>query len=184
MMRSKDEVKVAGIVSVGLICLFMVLPFGVSGGNLEPSGPPGPTMVTLSQLRLDCPADPANTTNLLFSWVSSQTGFDTGITISNTGLDPFGTVGQTGTCTLHFYGDNAPAIPFVTTAVAPGSVYANTTSIIAPNFQGYMIATCNFSYAHGWGFFSDLGARNLAASVQALILCTNRNANHVERLLP
>jgi hypothetical protein len=37
-------------------------------------------------------------------------------------------------------------------------------------FQGYMIARCNFQYAHGYAFISDLGAQRLAQGYIALIL--------------
>jgi hypothetical protein len=39
-----------------------------------------------------------------------------------------------------------------------------------PNFTGYVIAVCNFQYAHGFAFVSDLGARNLAMGYLALII--------------
>ena len=54
----------------------------------------------------------------------------------------------------------------------------NTVQALAPNFQGYMIAVCNFQLAHGFAFVSDIGARNLAMGYLALVLPTvtgNRN---------
>jgi hypothetical protein len=33
-----------------------------------------------------------------------------------------------------------------------------------------MIAVCNFQYAHGFAFVSDVGARNLAMGYLALVL--------------
>jgi hypothetical protein len=108
-------------------------------------------------------------TNLLFPYVTNQAGFDTGLAISNTSTDPFGTAAQQGPCTLNFYGSNAPAA--VTTAsIASGTVYTNLASLAAPNFGGYVIAVCNFQYAHGFAFVSDLGARNLAMGYLALII--------------
>ena len=41
---------------------------------------------------------------------------------------------------------------------------------MAPNFQGYMFAVCNFQYAHGFAFISDVGARNLAMGYLALVI--------------
>jgi len=109
------------------------------------------------------------TTSLLFPYVTEIAGFDTGLAIANTSTDPFGTTPQVGTCTLYWYGTAAPANT-VTAAVPSGTVWAGLTSLLAPGFNGYMIATCNFQYAHGFAFVSDLGARNLAMGYLALIL--------------
>jgi hypothetical protein len=117
------------------------------------------------------------TTNLLFPYVINVNGFDTGLAIANTTTDPFGTTPQVGTCTLNFYGSTAPAAAFVTPAVATGTVYANLASTLAPGFNGYMIAVCNFQFAHGFAFVSDVGARNLAMGYLALIIPSgNRGA--------
>jgi hypothetical protein len=92
----------------------------------------------------------------------------------NTTSDPFGTKPQAGTCALNFYGQNAP--PLYTTASIPSgnntasSTYAFLASSIAPNFQGYVIAVCQFQLAHGYAFISDLGAQKLAEGYLALIL--------------
>jgi hypothetical protein len=43
-------------------------------------------------------------TTLLFPFVTNSSGFDTGIAISSTSTDPFGTTPQSGTCTLNWYG--------------------------------------------------------------------------------
>jgi len=45
---------------------------------------------------------------------------------------------------------------------------------LAPGFQGYIIAVCNFQFAHGFAFISDLGARNLAMGYLALVLPNQR----------
>jgi hypothetical protein len=148
----------------------------VSGGNLDPAGPPAPTMRTLSSLGFDCPKDAANTTNLLFTYVTNIAGFDTGLSISNTGADPFGTVGKSGFCKLNFYGISASA-PLTTGTIASGATYVNSTSTVAPGFQGYILATCNFPYAHGFAMVTDLGARNLATGYLAQVVCANRGAN-------
>jgi hypothetical protein len=108
-------------------------------------------------------------TNLLYPFVTNIAGFDTGLAISNTSTDPFGTAAQQGPCTLNFYGSNAPAA--VTTAsIASGTVYTTLASSVSPNFQGYVIAVCNFQYAHGFAFISDVGARNLAMGYLALVI--------------
>jgi hypothetical protein len=108
-------------------------------------------------------------TNLLFPFVTNQAGFDTGLAISNTSRDIFGTVQQTGTCTLNAFGANAPAA-ITTPVVTPDAPYVTVLSSSMPNFQGYVIAQCRFQFAHGFAFISDLGARNLAMGYLALII--------------
>ncbi len=176
-MRLTHAVHKTAIGLMIAVPLSLLVPSVVHGGDLQPPGPPAPTMRTLDSLGFDCPADVANnTTNLLYTFVTNTNGFDTGFSISNTSTDPFGTTPQAGSCTLNFYGGGAP--PQISTGnVASGATYANTASIIAPGFQGYMIAVCNFSYAHGFAFISDLGARNLAMGYLAQNICTDRKPN-------
>jgi hypothetical protein len=109
-------------------------------------------------------------TNLLYPYVTSQAGFDTGLAISNTSTDPFGTAAQAGPCTLYFYGTNAPASYTTPSSVASGTTWSNLATTLAPNFTGYVIALCNFQYAHGFAFISDVGARNLAMGYLALVI--------------
>lgn len=117
------------------------------------------------------------TTILLYPYVINVNGFDTGLAIANTTTDPFGTTAQVGTCALNFYGSSAPAAAFTTPSVASGTVYANLASTLSPGFSGYMIAVCNFQFAHGFAFVSDVGARNLAMGYLALIIpSTSRSA--------
>jgi hypothetical protein len=95
-------------------------------------------------------------TDLLFTFMTNQAGFDTGFEISNTSTDPFGTAAQNGTCTLNWYGTGPAAGTATTTpSIASGSYYANLVSSAAPGFQGYMIAVCNFQFGHGFAFISD-----------------------------
>jgi hypothetical protein len=119
------------------------------------------------------------TTSMLFPYVVNTNGFDTGIAIANTSADIFGTSAQQGTCSLSFYGTAAPTVnPFVTpTAVGAGTVYANLASTMAPGFDGYVIANCNFQYAHGFAFVSDVGARNLAMGYLPLIFTNGSSLN-------
>jgi len=97
------------------------------------------------------------TTSLLFPFVTNQLGFDTGIVLADTSTDPFGAVGATpgpGACALNFYGVGAPTNP----VAAPGGSQASGTtnafqlSSVAPGFQGYIIAVCNYLYGHGYAF--------------------------------
>jgi hypothetical protein len=109
-------------------------------------------------------------TVLLFPFVTNQAGFDTGIALANTSTDPFGTVPQAGTCALNWFGAAAPATPTTTASVATGTTATVLASVTVPGFQGYMIAICNFQYAHGFAFVSDVGARNLAMGYLPLII--------------
>jgi hypothetical protein len=119
-------------------------------------------------------------TILLYPYITNQAGFDTGLTVANTSMDPF-TVGsnvtgaQAGSCALTYYGGTtaAPTTPPAvgnTGNIAAGTVWANTLQTIAPGFQGYMFAVCNFQYAHGFAFISDVGARNLAMGYLAIVI--------------
>ena len=95
-------------------------------------------------------------TDLLFTFMTNQAGFDTGFAIANTSTDPFGTSAQNGTCTLNWYGSGPAAGTATTTpSVASGAVYTNLVSSAAAGFQGYMIAQCNFQFGHGFAFISD-----------------------------
>lgn len=95
-------------------------------------------------------------TSLLFPFLTNQAGFDTGMSIAYTAKDPFGT-GVTTTapsCFLNLYGANGPtAAPALTVPV--GGEGHTTISAVAPNFQGYGIAVCNFQFAHGYAFITD-----------------------------
>lgn len=126
-------------------------------------------------------------TNLLFPYITNAAGFDTGISIANTTEDPYGTPDQEGPCTLYFYGMTGAVAtnpPVQTSATVPagksliftlsngGGVQGAATPSVnaAPDFTGYMIARCNFQYAHGYAFISDLGIRNWAQGYIALVL--------------
>jgi hypothetical protein len=112
----------------------------------------------------------------MFPFLTNQAGFDTGMAIANTNTDPFGSVPVAAACTLYFYGAGAPALPISTPSIPSGTDYAFLTSTLAPGFQGYMIAACNFPLAHGFAFVSDLGAKNLAMGYLPTNICSPRVA--------
>jgi len=114
-------------------------------------------------------------THLLFPYVTTAAGFDTGLAISNTTQDPYGTTPQTGACTLKWYqagtGGTNPA-DTTTPAIPGGTTYttiASGTTNAGTNFTGYMFAICNFQFAHGYAAITDVGARGIFASYLALI---------------
>jgi len=138
------------------------------GGQAQPASFPIPRFIDTSTATTIILVLPCQTL-LLFPMVTNQGGFDTGLAISNTSSDPIGTAAQAGTCTLNAYGANAPA-PLVTPSIAAGSSYTMLASTVFPNFNGYIFALCNFQYAHGFAFISDIGARNLAMGYLALVV--------------
>ncbi|MBI3934906.1 MAG: hypothetical protein HY316_09455 [Acidobacteria bacterium] len=127
------------------------------------------------------------TTNLLYSWVLNFAGLDTGIAISNTSADPYGTINQNGTCTVNLWPtvqttnngvsvSHPPAAVSITTAtVEAGSVWRATMSG-TPTFAGlagYIIAVCRFQYGHGFAFITDnfgVGAPGTAQGYLANII--------------
>jgi len=130
-------------------------------------------------------------TTLLYPFVTGASGFDTGIAVANTSMDWGSTVNQTGSCSLYAYGvtvstsGNTPlqtvikgcdmiSNPLPGTNCFPivpaGQVQSVLASSTLSGFQGYVIASCNFQYAHGYAAVTDLGIRNLWASYLALEL--------------
>lgn len=103
--------------------------------------------------------------NMLFPFVSNQAGFDTGVAISNTSVDPFGTTPQTGRLTVNYYNAGTPPPKQTTNAnVAAGDTVAFTLSgggnyglAATPGFQGYIITQAEFQFCHGFAYLSGLG---------------------------
>jgi len=141
-------------------------------------------------------------TNLLFPYVTNWAGFDTGIAIANTsedqpGFNPTtGTGGtnvfsdpqnrrQAGRCRLNYFGrlPNGSA-PTKTTEQTDRNVEAGETITMVlstggsagltgnANFQGYIIAQCDFRFAHGFAFITDgpIGQARVAEGYLALVL--------------
>lgn len=124
------------------------------------------------------------TTTLLFPFVTNQAGFDTGMAISNTSEDWLGTDPQRGACTIHYHGSTTgggAAPSDQTSTVLEGGEQliftlsgGNPAQGIAggPEFQGYIIAVCDFQYAHGFAFITDGfgGVPALAQGYLALVI--------------
>jgi hypothetical protein len=124
------------------------------------------------------------TTNLLFPFVTNQGGFDTGIAISNTTRDDKGTTAQAGACSIYYFGSTTgggAAPPQQTSNIVPSGAQlvftlsgGNASQSIAatPGFQGYMMALCQFQYAHGFAFITDGfgGVPSIAEGYLALVV--------------
>jgi hypothetical protein len=124
-------------------------------------------------------------TILLFPYVTNAIGLETGIAIANTSTDPLGqATPQAGTCSFTLYGNQTvptwgPTSTPPTQTILSGNSNASTSDWaftlssvpgVATGFQGYMIAVCNFRYAHGFAYISDVGVRNLSMGYLALVL--------------
>ena len=80
--------------------------------------------------------------------VSTQ-GYDTGLAITNASDGK-------GYCTIQYSGsDDAPDDMMTPEQVAGGGQWIATLSTIAPEFQGYITATCEFRDAYGFAFITD-----------------------------
>lgn len=129
-------------------------------------------------------------TNLLFPFVTNRVGFDTGIAIANTSEDT-GVFSdpqnrrQSGRCRLNYFGrlanGNAPSPASETTdrEVASGETITMVLSSGgdaglrgSATFQGYIIAQCDFRFAHGFAFITDgpVGQARVAEGYLALVL--------------
>jgi hypothetical protein len=131
--------------------------------------------------------------SLLFPFVTSKAGYDTGIVVANTSLDvgtEFGTSAEPGTVTLHYFcGQPGCTSPPSQTTVAPiegGNQLAFTLSgggpagiAPVPGFQGYLIAQSTFRFCHGFAYLSALGAAAQvnSASIGYLGLATDKGLN-------
>jgi hypothetical protein len=132
-------------------------------------------------------------TNLLFPYVTTWSNFDTGIAISNTSDDNFDAANrQTGRCTINYFGRLANGNALTTRSettdrdVAPGDTLTFVLSSGGgyglkgnPGMQGYIIARCNFQYAHGFAFISDgpIGQARVAEGYLALVMGTPFTTN-------
>ena len=168
---------------------FSATSAGQASGSLTiPRFAPNPTSAGTSFLNIvSC------NTVLLFPYVTTamlvagQSGFDTGISIANTSTDPFGTPTSSGLCSLYWYGGTPGSVTATatnpqTSVLGAGGVNSSvpiisgTTALtlasqsVPAGWSGYMIASCNFQYAHGYAAVSDVGVRNIMASYLALII--------------
>jgi len=156
-----------------------------------PNGNPVPRFVDLSEGPQDLFGIQKCVTVLLFPWVTNQSGFDTGFAIANTSEDWLGTDPQVGSCTLHFHGetvgggtlenDTQTSVPIPGGDVLLFTLSGGNTDYGiegAPEFSGYVIAVCEFQFAHGFAFITDGfgGIPTLAQGYLALVVHTASTA--------
>jgi hypothetical protein len=176
----------SGQISVSFAPVSTVLT--ASSGAPEPrfidTNPDPQTIVTISRC----------TTTILFPFVTNQSGFDTGLVISNTSDDwqLMNTEPQDGSCTIHHIGTTTgggAAPPDATsTVIAAGEQLLWTLSGGNPaqgigeaaEFQGYIIAVCEFQYGHGFAFITNGfgGIPTIAHGYLALIIPFDGAARH------
>jgi len=168
--------------------------YPLDGSNFADADDPEPRFI-------DNSADPEEwlsvdkcVTTLLFPFVTNQSGFDTGLAISNTSED-WGLSGidaQEGECEIHYVGTdtsgNIPDEDITDSDVEAGDQLVwllssgGTHGLLgAPDFQGYILAACDFQYAHGYAFITDGfggGIPALAQGYLALVIPADRSISN------
>ncbi len=163
----------------------------------EPSNEPVPRFVDIGDDPVAVLTIQRCSTTLLFPFVSNRAGFDTGLVIANTSLDWKGTVPQDGRCMIHYIGstgesgvmpddDLSGVIPGgeqLVFTLSQGNAAREVNG--APNFQGFVIAMCEFQYAHGFAFMSDstAGVPTWSQGYLALVLQFGSDDGEFVRLI-
>jgi hypothetical protein len=117
-------------------------------------------------------------TTLLFPYVTSLSGFDTGIAITNASTGVTGVTASSGSCGVTFYGAGGTGTTAAPATYSTGTVTTGTTSSFSlvnvdPGLVGgYAVAVCNFIGAHGYAFIYTQGLGGLAADYLAPIIAS------------
>ena len=121
---------------------------GVGGDTFEVGGAPLPRFVKSAKTAAIIEVD-ACTTTLLFPYVLHQTGFDTGISISNTSS-------ESGSCAINYHGAGGPD-PHESRLIAGGGqwIFTLSSTVDTTGFQGYLVAVCDFRKAYGFALILD-----------------------------
>jgi len=145
-----------------------------SGCNIPPDEPVQPYA---DIIRCNC--------YLLFTYVTSDAAWNTGIVVANTSGDTavFGTKlhapDQQGPVTFYFYDKTAQYVGSTQTAtdVLPGQSLVTLLSALLPTtpapvktFSGYVIAKTSFQYCHGYAFIADNTFANIAQGYLANVI--------------
>ena len=121
---------------------------GVGGDTFEVGGGPLPRFVKSAKTAAIIEVDACATT-LLFPFVFHQSGFDTGIAISNTSS-------ESGSCTINYHGAGGPD-PHESPLIAGGGqlIFTLSSTVDTTGFQGYLVAVCDFRKAYGFAIMLD-----------------------------
>ena len=116
------------------------------------------------------------TTTLLFPFVTNKLGFNTGLAITNASEG-------SGSCAIGYSGSDAPD-DMTSQPLAGGAQWVKLLSNIAPGFQGYMTASCEFRDAHGFAFITgpERTPWRRVISRCARMVATTRKAHRVAAL--
>ncbi len=132
-------------------------------------------------------------TVLLYPYIVNGGGWDTGIAVSNTTLDPFAVpmppnplalaaweykgsaVPQTGPCTFYLFANGTTpwAATYTTPTIVPGSTAVlDMGANLKAGVAGYAIAVCDFQNAHGYALitYNLFGDNGIAANYIADVL--------------
>ena len=115
--------------------------------NFDDENVPTPRFVESGNPQTVISVSPCRTT-LLFPYVTTKAGFDTGLVVTNASE-------QDGTCAIEYSGSDAPGDLTPDDPVKSGEQWIKLLSGIAPGFQGYITATCEFQGGHGFAFITD-----------------------------
>jgi hypothetical protein len=118
---------------------------------------------------------------MLFTYVTADAGFDTGIAIANTTGDEavFGdneAADQLGNITFYFYDKAEGFVGSTTTTeeVLQGRSFVGLISGLLPEnvtaFSGYVIARADFQFCHGFAFIADSSFASIAHGYVANII--------------
>ena len=121
---------------------------GVGGDTFEVGGAPLPRFVKSAKTAAIIEVDACATT-LLFPHVFHQSGFDTGIAISNTSP-------ESGSCAINYHGAGGPD-HHESRLIAGGGqlIFTLSSTVDTTGFQGYLVAVCDFRKAYGFALILD-----------------------------
>ena len=121
---------------------------GVGGDTFEVGGAPLPRFVKSAKTAAIIEVDTCTTT-LLFPFVFHQSGFDTGIAISNTSS-------ESGSCAINYHGAGGPD-HHESPLIAGGGqlIFTLSSTVDTTGFQGYLVAVCDFRKAYGFALILD-----------------------------